>query len=178
VHVKAVLLHICILHASQPSPACRVMLQQTIALWQHHRLAQNTMHQRHMRKTMTQVCRAYCSTAEVAQVQHFTQSASSDTRRASQTTDIVSGCSMASKRSTYQQRKLFAASLCDVMFVQVGWRRSGLAVWSASGCRLMCSLRQTARPNTFTPLSAASSSAFATDSHKQNALPMEVSDCL
>ncbi|KAL0029799.1 hypothetical protein WJX77_000735 [Trebouxia sp. C0004] len=55
----------------------------------------------------------------------------------------------------------------------VGWRRGGLAVWSASGCRLMCSLRQTARPNTFTPLSSASSSAFATDSHKQNALPME-----
>ncbi|KAL0053131.1 hypothetical protein WJX82_001373 [Trebouxia sp. C0006] len=55
----------------------------------------------------------------------------------------------------------------------VGWRRSGLAIWSASGCRLMCSLRQTARPNTFTPLSSASSSAFATDSHKQNALPME-----
>ena len=59
--------------------------------------------------------------------------------------------------------------------VQVGWRRSGLAVWSASGCRLMCSLRQTARPNTFTPLSSASSSAFASDGHKQNALPMEVS---
>ena len=65
-----------------------------------------------------------------------------------------------------------------LMLVQVGWRRSGLAIWSASGCRLMCSLRQTARPNTFTPLSSASSSAFATDSHKQNALPMEVSDSL
>ena len=58
--------------------------------------------------------------------------------------------------------------------LQVGWRRSGLAVWSASGCRLMCSLRQTARPNTFTPLSSASSSAYASDGHKQNALPMEV----
>ncbi|KAL3150452.1 hypothetical protein ABBQ32_000282 [Trebouxia sp. C0010 RCD-2024] len=55
----------------------------------------------------------------------------------------------------------------------VGWRRSGLAVWSASGCRLMCSLRQTARPNTFLPLSAASSSAFPTDGFKPNALPME-----
>lgn len=64
------------------------------------------------------------------------------------------------------------ARLCACL--QVGWRRSGLAVWSASGCRLMCSLRQTARPNTFTSLSASSSSAFATDSFKPNALPMEV----
>lgn len=38
----------------------------------------------------------------------------------------------------------------------------------------MCSLRQTARPNTFSSVSAASASTFATDSHKQNALPMEV----
>lgn len=65
------------------------------------------------------------------------------------------------------------AMLC--VSLQVGWRRSGLAVWSASGCRLMCSLRQTARPNTFSALSAASSSAFATDGFKPNALPMEVS---
>ena len=27
--------------------------------------------------------------------------------------------------------------------VQVGWRRSGIGLWSASGCRLFCSLRQT-----------------------------------
>ena len=26
--------------------------------------------------------------------------------------------------------------------VQVGWRRSGIGLWSASGCRLVCSLRQ------------------------------------
>ena len=72
--------------------------------------------------------------------------------------------------------KPLVESYCKLgcLHVQVGWRRSGLAVWSASGCRLMCSLRQTARPNTFTPLSAASSSAFATDSLKPNALPMEV----
>ena len=25
---------------------------------------------------------------------------------------------------------------------QVGWRRSGLGLWSPSGCRLVCSLRQ------------------------------------
>lgn len=33
---------------------------------------------------------------------------------------------------------------------QVGWRRSGLGLWSVSGCRLLCSLRQTPR----TPRSA------------------------
>ena len=27
--------------------------------------------------------------------------------------------------------------------LQVGWRRSGIGLWSASGCRLFCSLRQT-----------------------------------
>lgn len=26
--------------------------------------------------------------------------------------------------------------------VQVGWRRSGLGLWTPSGCRLVCSLRQ------------------------------------
>eukprot|EP00891_Asterochloris_glomerata_P001441 jgi/Astpho2/1441/e_gw1.00025.4.1_t len=33
----------------------------------------------------------------------------------------------------------------DNRALAVGWRRSGLGLWSASGCRLMCSLRQTAR---------------------------------
>lgn len=27
--------------------------------------------------------------------------------------------------------------------LQVGWRRCGIGLWSASGCRLLCSLRQT-----------------------------------
>ncbi len=85
---------------------------------------------------------------------------------------------MASKRSLILRRKMMQPLFNELTLSQVGWRRSGLAVWSASGCRLMCSLRQTARPNTFTPLSSASSSAFATDSHKQNALPMEVSDSI
>lgn len=26
--------------------------------------------------------------------------------------------------------------------MQVGWRRSGLGLWTPSGCRLVCSLRQ------------------------------------
>jgi len=141
-------------------------------------LAQNTIHQRHMWKNMAQVCRAYCSTAEIAKFQHFTQNDSAGTCRLSQTTDVLSGCSMPSKCSTNLHRKMMQPLCDELMFLQVGWRRSGLAVWSASGCRLMCSLRQTARPNTFTPLSSASSSTFATDSHKQNALPMEVSDGL
>ena len=27
--------------------------------------------------------------------------------------------------------------------LQVGWRRSGLGIWSPAGCRLVCTLRQT-----------------------------------
>jgi len=155
--------------------ACYVMSQHTIALRQHQ-----TWHR-------IQCIRGICGKiwhrsaeliAEIAKFQHFTQSDSAGTRRLSQTTDVVSGCSMRSKHSTNLHRKMMQPLCDELMFLQVGWRRSGLAVWSASGCRLMCSLRQTARPNTFTPLSSASSSAFATDSHKQNALPMEVSDGL
>ena len=32
---------------------------------------------------------------------------------------------------------------CSPAPLQVGWRRSGIGLWSASGCRLFCSLRQT-----------------------------------
>ena len=167
-HVKAVLLHICILYASQNSLLYHVTTYQCS-------MAQCTCTKapKAYVDPMAQVCRAYCSTAEVIKFQHFTQSASSGTRRMSQTTDAVTGCSMASNCSTNLHSKMLQLLSVDgLVLLQVGWRRSGLAVWSASGCRLMCSLRQTARPNTFTPLSSASSSSFATDSHKQNALPM------
>ena len=30
-----------------------------------------------------------------------------------------------------------------LLLLQVGWRRCGIGLWSASGCRLLCSLRQT-----------------------------------
>jgi hypothetical protein len=33
----------------------------------------------------------------------------------------------------------------DCRALAVGWRKQGLAVWSPSGCRLMCSLRQKVR---------------------------------
>ena len=33
---------------------------------------------------------------------------------------------------------------CDKLAaLQVGWRRSGLGIWSPAGCRLVCTLRQT-----------------------------------
>lgn len=35
--------------------------------------------------------------------------------------------------------------MCGQVFkhaLQVGWRRSGLGLWTPSGCRLVCSLRQ------------------------------------
>lgn len=46
-------------------------------------------------------------------------------------------------------------------FEQVGWRRSGLGLWTPSGCRLMCSLRQTAtHAPPRTPQSLSSSTVF------------------
>ena len=47
--------------------------------------------------------------------------------------------------------------------LQVGWRRSGLGLWSPSGCRLMCSLRQSARSTggTVTPTGMAGEGRMA-----------------
>ncbi|KAK9831279.1 hypothetical protein WJX74_010194 [Apatococcus lobatus] len=71
----------------------------------------------------------------------------------------------------------------DSRALAVGWRRSGLGLWSPSGCRLMCSLRQspTSRMQAFssqTPRGSPTSQTHATpfNSHKthaQAALPLE-----
>ncbi len=42
-------------------------------------------------------------------------------------------------------------SCSSVSVLQVGWEWRGLAVWSPSGCRLVCSLRQTAQDAVSTP---------------------------
>ncbi|KAK9828450.1 hypothetical protein WJX72_000056 [[Myrmecia] bisecta] len=65
----------------------------------------------------------------------------------------------------------------DNCALAVGWRRSGLGVWSTSGCRLVSSLRQTARASSFSPSTPAGSSGVPStpfNSHKApQSLPLE-----
>lgn len=51
----------------------------------------------------------------------------------------------------------------DNRALAVGWRRSGLGLWSASGCRLMCSLRQTARTYVSPQAGSSGVAAFCAD---------------
>lgn len=74
---------------------------------------------------MTQVYRAYRSMVEVTEFQHFTQSASSDTRRMSQTTDAVTGCCMASNYFTNLHSKMLQLLCVDGLVI---YRWGGAAV--------------------------------------------------
>jgi hypothetical protein len=57
---------------------------------------------------------------------------------------------------------------------QVGWEWRGIAVWSPSGCRLMCSLRQAAKAAGMTPRTAASLLSPFTDGTGVSSQPLEV----